>query len=103
MKEKQDWSESPWHVEKYKEPFTSSIDTYVVVSNEGLIVAKCGTGDFEIPGNARLISASPKLLAALEGVVRCMETDIAIGKPIDRYYYNQAKIAISEAYNNKPE
>ena len=100
MDQKRDWSETPWHIERYKEPYTSSLDTYIVVSRAGLIVAKCGTGDFEIPSNARLISAAPKLLDALEGVVRCMETDAAMGHAIDRYYYDMAKNAISEVYTH---
>ena len=60
------WTPGAWHVERYKEPYTSSLDTYIVVSSAGLIVAKCGTGDFEMPDNANLIAAAPELYEALK-------------------------------------
>ena len=73
------WTQGPWHVERYKEPYTSSLDTYTVVSNAGLIVAKCGTGDFEIPDNANLIAAAPELYAALADMVSSYES---LGAPL---------------------
>ena len=66
MSSKTKLTPGPWHIERYKEPYTSLLDTYIVVSSEGLIVAKCGTGDFEIPDNANLIAAAPELYEALE-------------------------------------
>jgi len=59
----------PWSVEKYKEPYNNHLYTYHVLNEESLIVAKCGTGDFEIPDNARLIAAAPEMLEALEAVL----------------------------------
>ena len=51
----------------------------------------------QVEANARLISAAPELLEALKGAVRCMETDINIGRGVDLYYYEKAKDAIAKA------
>lgn len=56
----------PWQIERYKEPYDNTFWSYQVRSDNGLVVAKCGTGDFEIPHNAHLIAAAPKMLGALE-------------------------------------
>ena len=47
--------------------------------------------------NAYLIAAAPELLEALDGLVRCWETDIYLGYPVDRYYYAKAKAALAKA------
>lgn len=60
----------PWKVEKYKEPYNNTLYTYQVINTDGLIVAKCGTGDIEVNDNARLIAAVPDLLEALEKLAK---------------------------------
>jgi hypothetical protein len=63
------YTKRPWRVEIYFEPFNSHTHTYQVVSDDGLIIAKCGTGGSEIASAARLITAAPDLLEALEEIM----------------------------------
>lgn len=58
-----------WKVETHQEPYNSCLLTYQVVSDQGLVVAKCGTGDWEIPHNAKLIAAAPEIYDALVEVL----------------------------------
>ena len=37
-----------------------------------------------------------KLREALQGAVRCWETDLAMGHEVDRHYYRQAKAALQK-------
>jgi hypothetical protein len=62
-------TKTPWRVEIYFEPFNSHTHTYQVVSDDGLIVAKCGTGGSEVANDAKLIAAAPDLLEALEEIL----------------------------------
>ena len=72
-----------WKIEQYKEPYNNYLYTYQVTDFDGLIVAKCGTGDKEIEANARLIAAAPDLYEAL-----IIAKDI-----IDKYANKNKKIA----------
>jgi hypothetical protein len=63
------YTKTPWRVETYFEPFNSHTHTYQVVSNDGLIIAKCGTGGLEVASAARLIAAAPDILEALEEIM----------------------------------
>jgi hypothetical protein len=62
------YAKTPWRVETYFEPYNSRTHTYQVVSDDGLIMAKCGTGGSEVASVANLISAAPDMLEALERV-----------------------------------
>ena len=45
---------------------------------------------------ARIVAERDKLREALQGAVRCWETDLAMGHEVDRHYYRQAKAALQE-------
>jgi hypothetical protein len=66
-------TKNPWRVAIYFEPFDSHA-TYQVVSDDGLIVAKCGTGGSEVAIDAKLIAAAPDLLEALEEIMSWQTT-----------------------------
>ena len=44
----------------------------------------------------KLREQNDRLREALQGAVRCWETDLAIGYEVDRYYYAKAKEALQE-------
>lgn len=69
-------STPPWKVETYLEPYNSKIKTYQVVSSDGLIVAKCGTGDFEVTGNAELIASAPEMQATIKELAEALEYEM---------------------------
>jgi hypothetical protein len=63
----ENWTEGPWEVQTYQEPFDAGKTYYQVTTiPEQILVAKCGVGEFEIPGNAHLIAAAPELYKALK-------------------------------------
>lgn len=67
------WSEEPWKIEQYFEPYNSHMPSYNIVSDEQLIVAKLGTGGKEIKSNANLIAAAPELYYALSDLLYAIE------------------------------
>lgn len=68
------YTPGPWKVESYIEPYNTIIATYQVITDDGLIVAKCGKG-FQTKDNANLIAAAPELLQILEGILFKWECD----------------------------
>jgi transcriptional regulator with XRE-family HTH domain len=57
----------------------------------------CDQQGMDTDTNVNIIAAAPDLLEALEGAVRCWETDLSMGHEIDRYYYQKARDAIAKA------
>lgn len=51
----------------------------------------------EAESNARLCAAAPDMYEALSGLVKVLETEIIIGREVDRYQYNQALNALGKA------
>jgi hypothetical protein len=77
----ENWTEGPWEVQTYQEPFDAGKTYYQVTTiPEQILVAKCGVGEFEIPGNAHLIAAAPDLYNALETLAQAWESK---GLPCD--------------------
>ena len=60
------FTQGPWEIRKYKDPYGSrSVD--VVIATDEIIIAQLGIElDEECAANAHLIAASPDLYAALE-------------------------------------
>jgi hypothetical protein len=92
------WTEGPWEVQTYQEPFDAGKTYYQVTTiPEQIQVAKCGVGEFEIPGNAHLIAAAPELYEALDELADLMQGVIDGDYKPDSYTLQVAKVALAKA------